>query len=296
MSSSSARGRFPVALDNVTRSASRASRRDTGAAVPMMSVKAEARHPAVSASPVALVRTPAKRGAAVSNPRSDAVAATPGAAAHRHLMVARLASEGFAQERVLAAMESMPRHAFVDAGLATQAYEDTALPIGHGQTISKPSMVARMLGLLAQGDSARERGHLGRALEIGTGCGYQAALLSMLSTSVISVERLRVLHELARMRLDAVDEVRRVALRLVLGDGRMGHPPNAPYDSIVAAAVGESIPTAWIDQLAVGGRLVAPQGVAGAQVLVVVDKHIGGIVEQHHEAVRFVPLESGVVR
>jgi protein-L-isoaspartate(D-aspartate) O-methyltransferase len=189
----------------------------------------------------------------------------------------------------------VPRHQFVDAALVTQAYEDTSLPIGHGQTISKPSVVARMLELLHGGASARAQGSLGRVLEIGTGCGYQAALLHAMARSVISVERVQPLFDKARTLLAPL---RLASLRLVLGDGMLGHPPNAPYDSIIAAAGGEALPPAWLDQLAEGGRLVAPLSDPGTdrQVLVVVDRTAQGLQHQVHEAVRFVPLKSGVLR
>jgi len=189
----------------------------------------------------------------------------------------------------------VPRHAFVDSALANQAYEDTSLPIGHGQTISKPSVVARMLDLLAGGAGARATGGLGRVLEIGTGCGYQAALLHALGRSVVSVERVGALHARARELLAPLHLNR---LRLVLGDGMLGHAPNAPYDSIIAAAGGEAIPPAWLDQLAEGGRLVAPvaEGASRRQVLVVVDRTAHGLAHGIHEGVLFVPLKSGIVR
>lgn len=214
-------------------------------------------------------------------------------AALRHRMVMRLRIEGV-HERVLDVMGNVPRHVFVAPGLEAQAYEDVALPIGHEQTISSPSVVALMLGLLLGGARARRAASLGRVLEVGTGCGYQAALLSALGTSVISVERIRALHDAARGNL-ASAEVRRHALRLVLADGRLGHPPNAPYDSIVAAAAADALPQAWVDQLAVGGRLVAPQQIGSMQVLVVIDRHDKGVTRTEHDVVRFVPLESGVV-
>ncbi len=217
----------------------------------------------------------------------------PGLAALRQRMVSRLHGES-ADVRVLDVMGKVSRHLFVAPGLEAQAYEDVALPIGQGQTISSPSVVARMLSLLFAGSHARRAASLGRVLEIGTGCGYQAALLSLLGTTTISVERLRSLHDTARRNLMSA-EIRRHGLRLVLGDGRLGHPPNAPYDSIIAAAAGDSVPQAWIDQLAPGGRLVTPQHVGAVQVLVVIDRHDQGIKRSEHEAVRFVPLESGVV-
>ena len=213
-------------------------------------------------------------------------------AAVRQRMVQRLRDEGLRQESLLQAFAAVERHRFVDSALATQAYEDTSLPIGWQQTISKPSVVARMLSLLLQGQAALELGHLGRVLEIGTGCGYQAALLARLSRSVVSIERLGPLHQKAKDNLQALPlgEV-----RLLHADGRLGHAPRAPYTSIVAAAGGDALPPAWLDQLAVGGRLVAPMHDAsrGGQVLVVVDRRPEGLVTQHQDAVHFVPLKSG---
>ncbi len=213
----------------------------------------------------------------------------------RQRMVERIAAEGIADARVLQALASVPRHQFVDAGLANQAYEDTSLPIGHGQTISKPSVVARMLELLAGGANARANGTLGNTLEVGTGCGYQAALLQTLARRVVSVERVQALHDKARTLLAPL---RLAHLQLVLGDGRLGHPPHAPYDSIIAAAGGDALPPAWLEQLAEGGRLVAPvaQPGSGRQVLVVVDRTPYGLQHSVHEAVRFVPLKSGLSR
>jgi protein-L-isoaspartate(D-aspartate) O-methyltransferase len=212
----------------------------------------------------------------------------------RKRMVMRLREAGLTNEAVLQAMASVPRHLFVDAALVTQAYEDTSLPIGHGQTISKPSVVARMIELLMGGATARRTQKLGRVLEIGTGCGYQAALLGLLGEQVISVERLKPLHDKARALLAAI---RPVNLRLVYGDGMRGHPPNAPYDSIIAAAGGDALPQAWLDQLAVGGRLVAPvqQASGKRQVLVVVDRTEQGYEHSVNEVVHFVPLKSGLI-
>ena len=212
----------------------------------------------------------------------------------RGRMVERLRAEGLVHPRVLAAFAAVPRHLFVDPGLATQAYEDTSLPIGHGQTISKPSVVARMLELLFAAERAGAAGDLGAVLEIGTGCGYQAALLAQLGKRVVSVERLKPLHDKAR---ELLAPLRNSRLRLVFDDGMRGHPPGAPYDSIIAAAGGDEIPQAWLDQLAVGGRLVSPVRQRGAgQVLVVVDRHEEGYDRRVHEAVRFVPLKSGLSR
>ncbi len=213
-------------------------------------------------------------------------------AAVRQRMVQRLAAEGIRHAGVLEAFSKVERHHFVDTALAAQAYEDTSLPIGLSQTISKPSVVARMLSLLFEGQTAREQGHLGRVLEIGTGCGYQAALLGQLARQVVTVERLRALHDKARENLTGR---RHGDLRLVYGDGRLGHAPRAPYDSIIAAAGGEDLPPAWLEQLAMGGRLVAPlhDAASGGQVLLVVDRRPEGLHQQRHDPVHFVPLKSG---
>jgi protein-L-isoaspartate(D-aspartate) O-methyltransferase len=208
--------------------------------------------------------------------------------ARRLAMVAKLKAGGVDDEAVLQAFARTERHRFVDSGLANQAYEDTSLPIGLGQTISKPNVVARMLELLRQGHS----GLLGRVLEIGTGCGYQAVLLSHLATEVYSMERLRGLHERAR---DNLRPFRLPNVHLLLGDGMVGFPKGAPYAAIIAAAGGEALPTAWTDQLAIGGRLVAPMVTAsGQQALVVVDKSARGLHQTVLEAVHFVPLKSGL--
>jgi protein-L-isoaspartate(D-aspartate) O-methyltransferase len=211
----------------------------------------------------------------------------------RRRMVDRLRALGIEDEAVLGAFGAVPRHRFVDSALATQSYEDTSLPIGLGQTISKPSVVARMLALLGATAACRERGSLGRVLEIGTGCGYQAALLARLSRQVVSVERLKPLHDKARDNL--ADLAERGRVRLVWGDGRVGHGPSAPYDSIVSAAGGEDVPAAWLDQLADGGRLVAPvvDGGSRRQFLLVVDRQGDRYLLQHCETVLFVPLKSG---
>ncbi len=212
----------------------------------------------------------------------------------RRNMVERLRAAGPHDARVLDAMAAVPRHLFVDAALVTQAYEDTSLPIGHGQTISKPSVVTRMIGVLMDGATARAGGHLGRVLEVGTGCGYQAAVLCRLSRHVVSVERIRGLHDKAR---DLVAPLRMNHLRLVYGDGMLGHSPNAPYDSIIAAACGADVPEAWLAQLAVGGRLISPVlDTASKQKLVVIDRlDDGGFQRTEYEAVQFVPLKSGSI-
>ena len=211
----------------------------------------------------------------------------------RQRMVQRLRADGVRSEALLAAMGQVQRHQFVDTALAIQAYEDTSLPIGHGQTISKPSVVARMIDLLFEGANARRDGQLGQVLEIGTGCGYQTAVLACLAQHVVSIERIGPLFDKARANL-AGSRLNQV--RLVHGDGMLGHGPRAPYDSLIAAAGGEDLPQAWLDQLAVGGRLVAPMVVpGGGQALVVVDRSAGGWTRHQQEAVHFVPLKSGVI-
>ena len=203
-------------------------------------------------------------------------------------MVQRLAAQGIRDQRVLSAMGAVQRHRFVDTALANQAYEDTSLPIGLGQTISKASVVARMVELLLGPSS----GKLGRVLEIGTGCGYQAAVLSLVAKEVYSVERLRLLHEKAR---DNLRPFRLPNVHLLFGDGMAGYARGAPYAGIIAAAGGDAVPQAWCDQLAVGGRIVAPtQMPGGQQALVVIEKTSAGMQQSVLEAVHFVPLKSGI--
>lgn len=212
-------------------------------------------------------------------------------AAVRERMVARLAASGTASPQVLDAMRAVERHRFVDSGLANQAYEDTSLPIGLGQTISKPSVVARMIALLLDAPGARAGG-LGRVLEIGTGCGYQAAVLAKVAREVYSIERLRGLHERARTNLRPL---RLANVHLLFGDGVLGFHSGAPYAGILAAAGGACLPPAWSEQLAVGGRLVAPiADVSGVQSLLVVERSAQGFTQTVLESVHFVPLKSGI--
>jgi protein-L-isoaspartate(D-aspartate) O-methyltransferase len=196
---------------------------------------------------------------------------------------------GVKHAKTLDAIATVPRHAFMDAGLHPQAYEDSALPIGHQQTISKPSVVARMIELLH-----KSKQPLNKVLEIGTGCGYQAAVLSLLANEVYSIERIRPLHDLAR---DNLRQFRIKNLRLIYGDGILGLPQAAPFDSIILAAAGLGIPDALLDQLAIGGRLVAPVARnAKEQQLLLIER-----VSSHRyqrtalDEVFFVPLQSGVV-
>ena len=210
----------------------------------------------------------------------------------RKNMVKQLADSGVEDNLVLSALETVERHRFLDTALANQAYEDTSLPIGFGQTISKPNVVARMLELLRQGKNLRITGKLGRVLEIGTGCGYQAALLSQLATEVYSIERIKGLHERARENLRSM---RISNLHLLFGDGMIGYPAGAPYSGIIAAAGGDNIPQPWLDQLDEGGRIVAPMAVTkGTQSLIVIDKIRGEFRKSILEQVNFVPLKAGI--
>jgi protein-L-isoaspartate(D-aspartate) O-methyltransferase len=209
----------------------------------------------------------------------------------RARMVQKLAAQGIADAQVLAAMDAVERHRFVDSALVNQAYEDTSLPIGLGQTISKPNVVARMIELLL-GGKRDSSGKLGRVLEIGTGCGYQAAVLGRLASEVYSIERLRGLHDKARENLRPF---RLANVHLLFGDGMAGYAKGAPYAGIIAAAGGHAVPAAWIDQLAVGGRIVAPTLMPnGQQALVVMERTSRDVKQTVLEAVHFVPLKSGI--
>jgi protein-L-isoaspartate(D-aspartate) O-methyltransferase len=216
-------------------------------------------------------------------------------AAVRARMVERLRAQGVDDERVLAAFAKVERHRFVDTALANQAYEDTALPIGLGQTISKPSVVASMLQCLLQRRAApggRNARPLGRVLEIGAGCGYQAALLACLAERVVSIERLQPLAAKARANLQAAGWLH---VEVLHGDGRLGAAHAAPFDAIVSAAGSDEVPEAWLEQLALGGRLVAPiRGGAGEQTLVVIERDPQGLIRRSAGPVHFVPLKSGV--
>ncbi|WP_025918250.1 protein-L-isoaspartate(D-aspartate) O-methyltransferase [Herminiimonas sp. CN] len=202
----------------------------------------------------------------------------------RRAMVARLARQGITNQAVLSAMEAVPRHLFMEPGFSSQAYVDASIPIGYQQTISQPYIVARMLEILCNGRSPE------RVLEIGTGCGYQAAVLSRVAKEVFSVERIKQLHELAKNNLRPL----RIAnIRLQYGDGMLGLPQAAPFDGIILAAAGLEVPRLLLEQLAIGGRLVAPVG-ARQQELQLIERTSKSewssvALEQCH----FVPLCSG---
>jgi len=204
----------------------------------------------------------------------------------RRAMVARVAKQGVTDTVVLSALEAVPRHMFMDEGLASQAYIDASLPIGHHQTISQPYIVARMIEVMRNG------GSLKRVLEIGTGCGYQAAVLACVAQEVYSIERIKPLHELAKSNLRPL----RVAnLRLHYGDGMLGLPQAAPFDGIILAAAGLEVPQALLEQLAIGGRLVAPVGVRTQHLELVIRTGKTEWVRQTLEDCHFVPLRPGIV-
>jgi protein-L-isoaspartate(D-aspartate) O-methyltransferase len=202
----------------------------------------------------------------------------------RERMVERLRALGIRDEMVLAVMNEIPRHIFVDEALASRAYEDIALPLGFGQTISSPYTVARMTEL-ARGGSA-----LHRVLEVGTGCGYQTAVLARLAKEVHSVERVAPLISKARRHLR---DVRAVNTRLRYGDGMLGMPQVAPFDAIVIAAAATHVPEALLAQLEVGGRMVLPIGNGAEQRLCVIERTPQGYNERRMDAVKFVPLRQG---
>ncbi|MBE7369108.1 protein-L-isoaspartate(D-aspartate) O-methyltransferase [Ramlibacter pallidus] len=253
------------------------------------------RRPGFPARLPSAAQPPVRRASAL--PPARVVAPTAGAGhgldsqAVRTRMVQKLAAQGLADPRVVAAMNAVERHRFVDSALVNQAYEDTSLPIGLGQTISKPSVVARMIELLLAGRTGKD-GRLGRVLEVGTGCGYQAAVLSQVATEVYSIERLRGLHDRARENLRTF---RLPNVHLLFGDGMAGFAQGAPYAGIIAAAGGDAVPAAWTDQLADGGRIVAPMVMAnGQQALVIVEKNGARLQQSVLESVHFVPLKSGI--
>jgi protein-L-isoaspartate(D-aspartate) O-methyltransferase len=209
----------------------------------------------------------------------------------RESMVEALSLAGVRDAQVLQAMLQVARHQFVEAALASRAYEDVALPIGHGQTISKPSTVARMIELVASHLPGLRR-DTACALEVGTGCGYQAAVMARVFGQVVSIERVRGLHEQARANLRSM---RLTNLRLAFGDGHLGVAQGAPYDAIIVAAAGDSVPQALLEQMRIGGRLIAPVlASAGRQALHLIERVSG----EHWQstvldAVRFVPMRSG---
>ncbi len=219
----------------------------------------------------------------MNDPRISGIGMT--SARTRERLVQRLREQGITNLAVLDRVRNVPRHIFVDEALASRAYEDTALPIGFGQTISQPYIVARMTETLLDG------GPLDKVLEIGTGCGYQTAMLAPLVGRVYTVERIEGLQQRAKERLR---ELRVRNVRFKHGDGAQGWKTQAPFDGVLVAAAPLSVPEMLIEQLAVGGRLIMPVGPEGAQQLVRITRREQGIERRVLEAVAFVPLLAGV--
>lgn len=204
----------------------------------------------------------------------------------RERMISRLMEQGITDLNVIDVLRRTPRHIFLDEALSHRAYEDTALPIGHGQTLSQPYIVARMTEALLQG------GPLQKVLEIGTGSGFQTAVLAALVGKVYSVERIRALQEKARQRLAAL---KLYNVRLRHTDGGMGWPEEAGFDGIIATAAPLGVPKALMEQLAVGGRLIIPVGGGEVQDLVLMTRTEAGFEKKVLEKVRFVPMLGGVI-
>ena len=202
----------------------------------------------------------------------------------RERLIQRLYDEGLSNARVLEAIRRTPRHLFVDEALAHRAYEDTALPIGHNQTISQPYMVARMSELLLAA------GPLDKVLEIGTGSGYQTAILAQVVERVFSVERIQVLQDRAKERMTELN-LRNVVFRW--GDGWEGWQALAPYNGIIVTAAAAEVPQALLDQLAPNGRLVIPVGAGAEQELLLIVREEQGFSRHVLDSVRFVPLLNG---
>jgi len=227
----------------------------------------------MSGTPKLALRPPTQTGIGMTSLRT------------RERMLTRLREQGIKDEVVLSAISAIPRHIFVDEALSIRAYEDVSLPIGFGQTISQPYIVARMSEVLRNGKP------LQKVLEVGTGCGFQTAVLSKLAKEVYSVERIRPLVMKARGHLR---ELKCINVKLGHSDGVMGLPEHAPFDGIIVTAAASHIPQDLLDQLAVGGRLVIPVGV-DEQILVLVERRVESDYRQTKlEPVKFVPLLGGV--
>ena len=284
--------RFPLTLSSIAAKPARGAspNRKTeanGIATPQTATLNAARH-ALRADPAPRAPVPSRQPApAAPAPAGRSLQLASGAV--RKAMAARVARQGVKDAKVLAVLEAVPRHLFVEPALSSQAYIDASLPIGHHQTISQPYIVARMIEVLRDNGKG---GALDRVLEIGTGCGYQAAVLALLAREVYSIERIKGLHELAKSNLRPM----RVAnIRLHYGDGMLGLPQVAPFDGIILAAAGLEVPRALLEQMAIGGRLVAPVG-DRHQVLHLIER-IGKFEWRRStlEDCHFVPLRPGTV-
>lgn len=201
----------------------------------------------------------------------------------RNRMIERLREQGIKDELVLAAMNAVPRHLFVEEAISHLAYDDKSLPIGYSQTISQPYIVAKMIEVMRDGRQ------LVRVLEVGTGCGYQAAVLAHIAREVFTVERILPLHERASLTLE---ELQSHNVKPSYADGSMGLSASAPFDGIIMAAAATHVPQALLEQLAVGGRMVLPLG-ANEQTLLLVERDEQGFHETRLETVKFVPLLLG---
>ena len=219
----------------------------------------------------------------MSNPRMTGIGMT--SARTRDRLIARLREQGIANALVLERIRSVPRHVFMDEALASRAYEDTALPIGHGQTISQPYIVARMTEALLEGGTPR------KVLEVGTGCGYQTAVLAPLVTTVYSVERIAALQLRARR---VMRDLRIANVFMRHGDGFEGWPPYAPYDGILVAAAAMAVPRALLEQLGNGGRLIMPVGPDREQQLVRITRRGETFEREALGPATFVPLLQGL--
>jgi len=285
------RSTFPLPLSSVTGGGNKAPSYSPSKVATPQTATRNAAHTSVikpyatpSASPSkahsgALARS---QPAPAALPRQDLMVSD----AIRRAMVARVAKQGVQDAAVLGALEAVPRHRFIDEALSAQAYIDASLPIGFNQTISQPYIVGRMIEVMRNG------GKLARVLEIGTGCGYQAAVLSCLAQDVYSIERIKPLHELAKTNLRPL----RIAnLRLHYGDGMLGLPQAAPFDGIILAAAGLEVPQALLEQLAIGGRLVAPVGARVQHLQLITRTGKSEWTSETLEGCHFVPLRPGTV-
>lgn len=285
--------RFPLTLDLVTGSA---DRKRSSTAPRLNSLQTATRNAAKHAPESKVVTStitsarplnvPAvtKLAPTVIQPRSTNSPLVSDAV--RKAMIQRLAQQGIKDTKVLAAMEAVPRHMFIEPGLASQAYIDASLPIGYHQTISQPYIVARMIEVLRDGIE----GKMSRVLEIGTGCGYQAAVLAQVAEQVYSIERIRPLHEQARNNLRSLLIPN---LRLHYGDGMLGLPQVGSFDGIILAAAGMEVPQALLDQMAIGGRLAAPVGTKNQELRLIRRVRRNEWTTETLERCHFVPLRPG---
>jgi len=284
------RSNFPLPLSSVTGPVTRKPAAPAPVATPQTATQnarnsqvpsAGARPPAYPA-PGQKTAAPAHGQPQQTLARSDLMATE----APRRAMAARVARQGVKDPQVLAALETVPRHMFLEPAMSGQAYSDISLPIGQNQTISQPYIVARMIELLkGSGQPLR------RVLEIGTGCGYQAAVLSCVAQEVYSIERIKPLHELAKANLRPL----RIAnLRLQYGDGMLGLPQVAPFDAIILAAAGLEVPRALLEQMAIGARLVAPLGAQVQHLQRIIRTGTSEWTSETLEACHFVPLRPGL--